>query len=97
MTWSTSQRPFYSVGGEPEDGDDASGDEVGVCVPRHGPATDCLLVVGYFLLQVAVGMETNISLRSMHDRRNFSDWTMDRRFCGDLSLVGDDRDTLILG
>ena len=84
MTWSASQRPFYSVGGEPEEGDDASGDEVGVCVPRHGPATDYLLVVGYFLLQVAVGMETNMSLRSMHDRRNFSDWTMDRRFCGDL-------------
>jgi len=37
--WSVRQRPFYSVGGEPEDGDDASGDDVGVCVPRHGPAT----------------------------------------------------------
>jgi hypothetical protein len=47
MMQSVRQRPFYSVGGEPAsedhdgDGDDTSGDEVGVCVPRHGPATDC--------------------------------------------------------
>lgn len=41
MTWSARQRPLYSVGGEPEDGDDANGDDFGVCAPRHGSATDC--------------------------------------------------------
>jgi hypothetical protein len=54
MMWNARQRPFYSVGGEPEDGDgdDAGGDrdDVGVCVPRHGPATDCraMPVVAFF-------------------------------------------------
>lgn len=49
MTWSAGQRPFYSVGGEPEDGDDdASGDNVGVCVPRHGPRLTAMSVVGPF-------------------------------------------------
>jgi hypothetical protein len=61
MMWSARQRPFYSVGGKPEDGDDASGDDVGVCVPRHGPATDCYASCGaFFLLHVAVGMETDL-------------------------------------
>lgn len=55
--WSARRRPFYSVDGEPEDGDDASGDNVGVCGPRHGPTA--MLVVGpFFLLHVAVEMET---------------------------------------
>jgi hypothetical protein len=48
--WGARQRPSYSVGGgEPEDGDDeASGDDVGVCVPRHGPILTAMLVVGHF-------------------------------------------------
>ena len=54
--WSARQRPFYSVGGEPEDGDGddddathASGNNVGVCVPHHGPTTNRHASCGAFL------------------------------------------------
>ena len=46
VEWSARRRPFCSADGEPEDGDDASGDNVGVCGPRHGPTA--MLVVGHF-------------------------------------------------
>jgi hypothetical protein len=53
VEWSAGRRPFYTVDGEPEDGDDASasGDNVGVCGPRHGP-TAMLVVGAFFLLHV---------------------------------------------
>jgi hypothetical protein len=61
MMWNARQRPFSSVDGEPEDGDDdASGNDVGVCAPRHVPATDCHASCGAFFYYT-VGMETNPS------------------------------------
>jgi hypothetical protein len=61
--WSARQRSCYSVDGESEDGDGASEDDVGVWVPRHGPATNYHVSCGaVVLLHLAVGMETSSSI-----------------------------------
>jgi hypothetical protein len=96
MMWSARQRPFYSVDGEPEDGDGASGDDVGVCVPHHGPATDCHVSCGAFFTARSGGDRDERTIMTYIRPAQLLGLDSGSAFLRRL-VIGDDRDTVILG